>query len=84
MPSFDEVVSALKSERRYQNMRWSGHTHEIEAYLVFMRSYMRELEDLRSRNDGEAVKEQSMHLMRKITTLGVACMEEHGAPVRIF
>jgi hypothetical protein len=29
-----------------------------------------------------AVAEQALHAVRRITAMGVACMEQHGAPAR--
>lgn len=77
-----EVFDVLDQERVYQELRWKGPKHSIEEWAYFMEDYLAELKRLRSRNDGELVKGQSMHIFRKITALGVACMEEHGAVSR--
>jgi hypothetical protein len=85
---FNDVVGALASERAYQDERWnpatttSGGYHEIGAWLTFMRSYLREAEEQISRGAEPEASGEALHTIRKITAMGVACMEQHGAPHR--
>lgn len=81
---------ALDSERAYQNAKWVTddgdlHQHELESFVLYMDDYMTELKHQLSRtwtDDGQAPVE-ALHTLRKITALGVAAMEQHGAPIRI-
>ena len=79
-----EVYAALDSERAYQDEKWGGHLHEAESWVLFIEHYamfarikactldFADPENLRAYLDD----------IRKLTTLGVACMEQHGAPLR--
>lgn len=88
MVSRKEVYEALDTERTYQDNIWNEDTtttagkHTIATWLVFMRSYMREAEDILSRTGEPIASEKASHIMRKITAMGVACMEQNGAPKR--
>ena len=85
---FYEVAAAVASEREYQDDIWndettaSGGKHDVSAWLTFMRSYLREAEDQVSRNPEPEGSELALHTIRKITAMGFACMEQHGAPMR--
>lgn len=85
---FYEVAAAVASEREYQDDIWndetttSGGEHDVSAWLTFMRSYLREAEDQVSRNPEPEGSELALHTIRKITAMGFACMEQHGAPMR--
>jgi len=83
-----EVYEAIDSERRYQDMRWNASTtttegnHNVTEFLVYMRDYVEEALHYLSRNaDPEATK-FALNSVRKVATLGVACMEQNGAPQR--
>jgi len=75
MATRDEVFDAINSERNYQDTRWPGHEHEIASYLTYMQSYLNEAINIAS-------KTAALDALRKVVTLGVKCMEEHGAPLR--
>lgn len=88
MPTRNEVFAAINSEREYQDSLWnentttSGGKHEVAAWLTFMRDYMREAEHQVSRGADPVASLAALNTIRKIVTMGVACMEEHGAPLR--
>lgn len=85
----ERVYRALDGERAYQDAKGIAaggepHRHELESYVLYMDDYMTELKHTLSRtwvDDGQAPV-QALHILRKVTALGVAAMEEHGAPVR--
>lgn len=79
-----EVYDAIDSEREYQERRWGGHRHEAESYCLFMEDYLQQARHQASRTDFTIDSELRAYLdtIRKVVTLGVACMEEHGAPQR--
>lgn len=83
-----EVYEAIDSEREYQNSKWrrpdsidpAGHNpHTITEWLAYMQYYVNE--GLRvqttSFNEGDG-----LDFLRKVAALGVAGMEQHGAPRR--
>lgn len=89
MTKRSEVYKAIDTERDYQDQRWNENTttsngyHEVGAWLTFLRTYIREAEEIISRNGDPEATDQSMHTIRKIAAMCVCCMEQHGAPHRI-
>lgn len=83
-----EVYEALDGERAYQDSRWNPETttsegrHEIESWITYMENYLLEAKNVLSRAPAQEGIPQAMHIIRKVTALGVACMEQHGAPRR--
>lgn len=86
--SREQVYVAVDGEREYQEARWnpettpSGGRHELGAYLIFIDDYLREAKTQLSRGADPKATQDCLNTLRKITALGVACMEEHGAPAR--
>ncbi len=82
----DKVWLALLEERAYQEERWGGCTsqgkHTVTEFLVFMRDYIEEAMHHVSRNEEPAAARVALHAIRKVTAMGVACMEQHDAPRR--
>lgn len=76
-----EVLAAIDSEEQYQLARWgqNGRNHEIAAWILYMESYLHEAKHIASRTTPETVV---LDIIRKVVTMGVVCMEEHGAPLR--
>lgn len=84
-----EVYAALDSERAYQATRWNaqttdtaGHHDTIEEWLVYMQSYLTEAMNQIARSSDQVGKPLALASIRKITALGVAAMEDLGAPRR--
>lgn len=78
-----EVYEAVNTERDYQEKRWNREPpHSIVEYLVYMRDYVEEALHNASRVDDAIMKQGLLNNVRKVTGLGVACMEHHGAPKR--
>ena len=76
-----EVYSRIDTERDYQDLIWSGHTHEVGAYITMLRHYVTKAEQAWTENQGDT---PALDVIRKITAIGVHCMEEHGVPERII
>lgn len=87
-----DVYAALDSEREYQERKavMAGtvpgevRPHSVEEFVLYMEDYMHELRHQLSRTwtpDRKATKEM-LDTLRKVTALGVAAMEQHGAPRR--
>ena len=85
----ETVYQAIDSERTYQGLRWGKQEsklgalvepqHSVCDFLVYMQDYLREAMTECARTPGVGA---ALEIVRKVTALGVACMEEHGAPVR--
>jgi hypothetical protein len=86
MPTREEVYKALDGERQYQNERWgptpSRGLHSVTEFLVFMRDYIEEAMHTESRESLTTADPKALNIIRKITAMGVACMEQNGAPRR--
>jgi len=88
MPDRKEVYAAIDSERAYQDRRWNtgttttGGQHSVTEFLVFMRDYIEEALHTVSRNAEPGASEKALENVRKVTAMGVACMEQHAAPHR--
>ncbi len=86
--SREEVYEAIDSEREYQQQRWNVDTttsrgeHEIEAWVLFMEDYLLEARKQLSRNGRPLAHCLALESIRKVTAMGVACMEQNGAPKR--
>lgn len=89
MPSRSEVYKSIDYEREYQNI-WNaakcGGLHETGVFILLMEHYLAEARALESTrengNNGNGPGEGSLDFVRKVTALGVACMEQNGAPRR--
>lgn len=91
MPTFNSVVESLLSERQYQKRRWgyreldgtfTERAHSIEEFTLYMDDYMTELKHVLSRTSEPEARSKGLDGIRKVVTLGLACMEQHGAPLR--
>jgi len=82
------VYEALTSEREYQKSRWnettttSGGHHSFSEWIAYMEDYIAEAKHILARTARQDAYPQVAHIMRKVTAMGVAAMEEHGAPRR--
>lgn len=88
-----EVYAAIDSERDYQDNRWgstlsggrepgqeqSGGDRTVDEFSLYIAGYTDELVQNASHF---ALTSDTLDIIRKITALGVAAMEQHGAPHR--
>jgi|WetSurMetagenome_2_1015567.scaffolds.fasta_scaffold58665_4 hypothetical protein len=75
----EKVYQAIDTEREYQQNKWPGHTHTLEEYILYMYDYLDEAKHLVSRGSYEDCFSPTLEVIRKVTALGVACMEDNGA-----
>lgn len=85
----DEVYAAIDGEREYQETRKiaEGSTsfngsHTPEEFLIYMNDYLAEANHAAARVWGTDCKPAILNILRKVTALGVACMEENGVVAR--
>jgi hypothetical protein len=84
-----EAFKAIDSERDYQQSlirragRYEEETKPLEAYVLYMDSYLTDVKTALSKVWGPESIAQALNALRKVTTLGVAAMETHGAPLRL-
>jgi hypothetical protein len=79
----EDVLKAISDERAYQERKWGSivnHSHEVGGYLTLMRCWLTDAERAWSNgaDDHDALDE-----LRKVVAIGIACLEQHGAPARL-
>lgn len=78
-----KVYELVDGERNYQDKQWGGRPHDdmtsVGDFLVFMEQYLHRAKEKLTTETGI---EPAMDMIRKVTALGVAAMETHGAPER--
>lgn len=82
----EEVYAALDSEREYQNDLW-GDGYDLEKrrpeeWLVYMKVYLDKAFVAITAEPDDVAIPKTVEIIRKITGLGVAAMEQLGAPKR--
>jgi hypothetical protein len=85
----EAAFRAIDSERNYQDSRW-GDTlsggrpgageRSVDEFALYIIGYANDLL-VNASHFGNT--EDKLDIIRKVTTLGVACMEQHGAPHRV-
>ena len=76
--SLDEVTALVRGERIYQELRWPGHKHTAQEYLVYIRDYLVEAMHLVSRNDETLIASDVLGIIRKVAAMCVAFREDSG------
>jgi hypothetical protein len=78
--SRESVYKVIDGEREYQDKKWGADIHSVGDWIVFMRTHLAQAEVRFSKEVGT---EGTLHELRKVVALGVACMEQNGAYERI-
>jgi hypothetical protein len=85
-----EVYEIIDRERFYQNKKWNEETtnsrgiHTEYEWLVFIQDYLTEAMHIASRNPEPQARLDTQEIIRKITAMGVCCMEQNGCSPRIL
>ena len=83
-----EVYKWVDGERDYQDSRWNLQTteshgvHSYEEWIMYMEDYLAEAKHALSREARQDTNFKVGNIIRKVTAMGVACMEQNGAPSR--
>ncbi len=79
----EDVYKVIDSERDYQDTKWGGAEHDskhsVGDFLVYMRNYLTQAEKAYST---ELDATGALNALRKVTALGVACMEHNPTEKR--
>jgi hypothetical protein len=85
----EDVYKLIDGERAYQDKRWSVETTDSEGkhsspveWIAFMEDYLLEAKHILSRNSVSVSYPKAMDIIRKITAMGVAAMEQIPTPAR--
>lgn len=84
-----EVYEALNSERDYQDDRWRNHVgldrmhahatdRTLDEFILYMEEYLK----MARSHSVHGQEGKGLEMVRKVTALGVGCMERWGAPQR--
>jgi hypothetical protein len=78
----EKVYGVIDGERRYQDSlsptsETDGH-HTVPEFILYMEDYLAEARKHASRVWGPESKRLALDTLRKVITMGVACMEENG------
>jgi len=90
-----DVYVAIDSERDYQDKRWGstlsgdrepsdadeGGDRTVDEFILYIAGYTNDLVQNASHFADTSSK---LDIIRKVTALGVAAMEQHGAPLRVM
>jgi hypothetical protein len=83
-----EAYQVINTERDYQEKLWNNLNKEINnpsSFILWMEEYLSKARALASTKDervGTEGNKEIMDVLRKVTALGVACIEINGAPER--
>lgn len=83
-----DVYRAIDSERAYQDSRYNpattttGGLHTVSEWILYMEQYLHEARRLVSTQVDPKASDDALEFVRKVTAMGVACMEQNGAPQR--
>jgi len=78
----EDVYKLIDGEREYQDSRWnaettaSGGLHAPEEWIVYMEDYLNEAKHILSRENVQTAYPKAMEIIRKVTAMGVAAMEQ--------
>lgn len=84
----EEVYRAIDTERVYQDKRWNRDTttsegnHTVGEWVLYMQDYLEEARQQLTRMADPVSTQLALNTVRKITAMGVVCMEQNGAPTR--
>jgi hypothetical protein len=80
--SMKDAFDAIRKEREYQDKLWgdaqSRGIHSVSEWILFIQNYLREAEEIVCRMASPKCDEDALHIIRKIGTMAVCCMEQNG------
>lgn len=76
-----EAFAAVDGELEYQHAKFGENPHEIDAFATYIRAYSKTLDEVATLPNKPETK---LAVVRKIATLAIRCLEQHGAPKRDF
>ena len=80
MPSFNDVIDAVREERAYQDAKW-GALHEREQSIPgFMLVLKKELEEAENGwiKNNTAFRSTALEELIQVAAVAIACLEKHG------
>jgi len=86
LENLEDVLNAIREERDYRDKLW-GNTqkrgeHSIGEFLLYIDDYLQEAKHIVSRKAAPGCNKEALHIVRKLATLCVSCMELNGVERR--
>lgn len=83
----EKVYEVIDGERDYQKRLHGNDPTAVNSFILYMEHYLTRAREIASTcQDGNnypgSPGQSSLECVRKVVALGVACMEQHGAPKR--
>lgn len=78
----EEALEAVIGERLFQDRKWGTiqeRPREVGTYLTLMRKILGDAEKAYCESIGDT---SALHELRKVLAVGLACLEQYGAPSR--
>lgn len=85
----NQVYALIDGERAYQDSRWNSNTtasegrHTASEWVLYMEHYLTLARTKASTLPEPQSTVETMDMLRKVVALGVAGMEQLGAPARV-
>ena len=83
-PIFFEALNAIQGEFNYQDSRWNEDTtptegvHSVTEWIAYMEDYLLEAKHQVARGADPAASNLALNTIRKVTAMGMRCMQENG------
>lgn len=74
-----EVYKLVDGERAYQDGKYGNEGADVESWILYMEEWLSIARFEASHSTSKIV---ALEAVRKVTALGVACMENHKTPPR--
>lgn len=77
-----KAVAAILGEREYQDQKWGGivaRPHSVPEWILIMEEELEEAK--KAWRDADGIGD-SLHEVRQVAAVALACLEQHGAPLR--
>jgi hypothetical protein len=72
-------MESIQSERDYQEEKWPRHSHTVGEWILIMDKCMTDAKRAYVTGHGD---DSALHEIRQVVAVGVAAMEQCGAPKR--
>lgn len=82
----DQIYAIIDGERDYQDsLSASSETagvHTVPEWVLYMEAYIADARQIAAHTWGSDATFKTLDVIRKVTAMGVACMEQNGFTVR--
>jgi hypothetical protein len=86
MNKIEDVFKAISNEREYQDRLCgeadSNGKHSVSEWILYIEDYLEEARNIVSRYASPQSSKDALHIIRKIASMSVCCMEQNGIPER--